>query len=255
MFVHRFCRIAALAVAAITTAASAQQAGDEPTPELIRRIKEQPQNGFFGIHFSFTRPQDDFRRTLDSIGKTGPILGFALEGGYHFDPAPMSAGMNIEFLFNGRDEKTFNYLGPFNRQFRDTLIASNTMIPINAFFRFQPAIARIVEPYIEAVAGFTIMTASSDFRTNFGDNTDDSETSVAWNYGFGAGINVRLVDFIELPNVNRSMFLTMNARYLIGSELNYAVARYDDATQRVTMTAIRSATDMFYFRAGLEFRF
>lgn len=246
--------IAIAAMAAFVSTAVAQQAS-EPTPELINRIKSQPQNGFFGINFSFTRPQNDFRRTLDSIGKTGPILGFSLEGGYHFDPAPISAGLNIDFLFNGRDEKTFNYTTPPNRQFHDTLTASNTMIPINIFFRFQPNVARIFEPYVEAVAGMTILSGSSEFRTNFGSNSDNSKTSVAWNYGFGAGLNIRLVDFIELPNVNRSMFLNINARYIIGSEVNYAVAKYDETLQQISLSDIRSKTDMFYFRAGLMFRF
>lgn len=63
------------------------------------------------------------------------------------------------------------------------------------------------------------------------------------------------MDFIELPNVNRSMFLSVNARYLVGSEVNYTVAKYDEASQQITMTDIRSSTDMFYFRAGLMFRF
>lgn len=105
-----------------------------------------------------------------------------------FDPAPLSADSNVDFLFNGRDEKTFNYPGPFNRQFRDTVIASNTMVPINIFFRLQPSIASVFEPYVEAVAGMTILSGSSEFRTNFGSNSDNSKTSVAWNYGFGAGL-------------------------------------------------------------------
>lgn len=247
--------LASTVLAFIAILPLAAQQADESEAELVKYIKAQPQNGFFGIDFSFTRPQGDFRRALDEVGKTGPVLGFALEGGYHFDPTPVAAGLSVDILFNGSEEKYFNYTGGHGRIYRDTVSASNTMVPIIAFFRFQPDVARVFEPYAEALAGITILTASSDFRTNFGSNSTNTEVSAAWNYGFGAGVNVRLVDFIELPNVNRSLSLAMNARYIIGGTVNYMVANYDDVQERVVMTDIRSKTDMFYFRAGVVWRF
>lgn len=244
---------AVLALAAVLPVAAQQTSESEA--ELVKRIKAQPQNGFFGINLSFTRPQGDFRRALEGVGKTGPVLGFAIEGGYHFDPAPVAAGLSVDVLFNGSKEKTFNYYGSYGRTFRDTVNASNTMFPILVFFRFQPDVVRIFEPYAEVLAGITVLTASNTFKTNFGSNSTNSEVSAAWNYGFGAGLNIRLVDFIELPNVNRSLHLAVNARYIPGGTVNYMVANYDDVQDRVIMNEIRSKTDMFYFRAGVIWRF
>lgn len=249
--------VALTATAILSSAAqqTAAQQTDDTEIELIKRIKAQPQNGFFGIDFSFTRPQGDFRRALDEVGKTSPVLGFALEGGYHFDPLPISVGLSADFLFNGNDEKYFNYASLNGRLFRDTIKASNTMYPIFAFFRFQPDVERIFEPYAEGLAGITVLTASNEFNTNFGSNSKNSEVSAAWGYGFGAGLNIRLVDFIELPNVNRSLLLSMNARYIMGGTVNYMIASYDDVQDRVIMNEIRSRTDMFCFRAGVTWRF
>ncbi len=254
MIIRQILQIAA-AMATINIPIFAQQPED-PTPEMIQRIKSQSQNIYFGINFSFTRPQSDFRRTLDSIGKSGPILGFAIEGGYHFDPIPLAVGMNVDVLFNGHDEKRFrSYNNMYGFYAYDTLSATNNLVPINFFLRFQPNILRYMEPYAEVIGGATILSASNELRRTWYPEQSNTKVSLAWNYGFGFGLNIRLVDYITLPNEIRSTFLSFNARYILGTSVKYSVASYDTAQQQVQMTDISSATDLFFFHAGLTFRF
>lgn len=226
----------------------------DPTPqeeEVIQQLKNRHLPGFFGIAFSNSIPQGDYMRNINSSGP-----GFGIYGGYRISAIPVSVGAEADFHFYASETKynRYQYGYPSYVYVNDTLSTGNSSIPISLFARLEPNIANFVFPYIEGFAGLNILSASYDMKSSYWPKQDQHETNSPFYYGFGAGAQVKLTDFIVLPDVITRMLLDVKFRYMkTGSSDYYTVRLNNDGTP--TFAAYNSPTDQVLFTLGLVFHF
>ena len=217
--------------------------------QIVEKLKNKPLNGFFGLTFTNSVPQGEF---FDSLKNSAQ--GFSLFGGYDLDPIPVAFGLEVDFLFFGGEERIFKY-GPGNWAiYRDTVTTQSSMIPLNVFAKLQPNVGNIVYPYVEAIAGINFLSVSADYKSHFGDRDEKDRFSVAFNYGFGAGLMVKLVDFVTMPNSYSQLLFDVKMRYLKGTRAEYATVTIKDDSS-AEFDDFETNTDMVLFLAGITFRF
>lgn len=223
---------------------------DKPKEEQLRKIKEIPLSGFFGISATNSVPQNQFQ---DSLQKSG--FGLSLFGGYYADPMPFAAGFDADLIFFGgetkrfKDERTGGWgLG------EDTITTNSLIIPLSIFVRIKPIFFNTFMPYFEGFAGYTIFNVSADYKSDLGKLDSKNKTSFAFHYGVSAGLMIELVDFIELPSSHRTMCLDIRMKYLKGNEADYPTAKIKD-DKSFEFNEFRSRTDMLLLLLGLTFRF
>lgn len=220
--------------------------------EIINNLKNRHLPGFFGFGFSNSIPQGDY---MNNIKGAGP--GFGLYGGYRMPVVPVSLGAEVDFHFYGSDtryNKYHHYSLPQYVWVYDTLSTSNSSIPISVFARLEPNLFNFLFPYVEGFAGFNIMSASYDMKSSQWNEVDESETDLALFYGVGAGAQVKLTDFILLPDGISRMLLDVKFRYMKTSNTDYYTVKLNsDGTP--TFAAFNSYTDQVLFTLGLVFHF
>jgi len=217
--------------------------------QIVEKLKNKPLNGFFGFTFSNAVPQGEFFDKLKNSAQ-----GFSLFGGYDIDPIPVVFGAELDFLFFGGEERIFKYGNSGWGQYKDTVTTSSSMIPLNVFVKFQPNISNLIYPYVEAVAGVNFMSVTADYKSNYWDDDSKDRFSVAFNYGFGAGLMIKLVDFITLPNSYSQMLLDVKMKYIKGTKADYATVKIKNDSS-AEFTDFETQTDMVMFLIGLTFRF
>lgn len=230
---------------------------------LIAKIKQNHLNWFVGADLLVGNPQADLRKAFDSIGAGGSGIGFNLMGGYYFDPVPLAITVDVGMAFQAGDNERRTFQSGL---FRDTvdIRSSTTMIPVNVAVRFMPNIGTWVFPYVEGVVGLT--TYSSDFsvtQRRFEEirSQSDDRSDVGWTYGVGAGLSVKLVDFVNLPNALQRMLFDVRMRYLYGSSVEVSnVEPLINETDPMNSTYVfRSASvnssNNVFFSLGLTIQF
>lgn len=223
---------------------------DKPLEEQLRRIKEIPLSGFFGISATNSVPQDQFQNYLNKSG-----FGLSLFGGYYADPIPFAAGFNADLIFFGGETKRFKYQRPGGWGIgEDTVTTTSLIVPLSVFVRIKPIFFNTFLPYLEGFAGFTILNVSADYKPYWGQSDSKNRTSFAFHYGASAGLMIEMVDFIDLPSSHRTMCLDIRLRYIKGNEADYATAKIKDDTS-VEFNDFRSKTSMLLLLLGLTFRF
>ncbi|MCX7736180.1 MAG: hypothetical protein N2319_05665 [Candidatus Kapabacteria bacterium] len=223
---------------------------DKPLEEQLKRIKEIPLSGFFGISATNSVPQNQFQ---DYLQKSG--FGLSLFGGYYADPIPFAAGFNADLIFFGGETKRFKYQKPGGWTIgEDTVTTSSLIVPLSVFVRIKPIFFNTFMPYLEGFAGYTILNVSADYKPYWGKSDSKNKTSFAFHYGASAGLMIELVDFIDLPSSHRTMCLDVRLKYIKGNEADYATAKILDDTT-VEFRDFRSKTDMLLLLLGLTFRF
>ncbi len=241
-----------------TSASIYDRPADSMDSAIIDRIKERPLNWQFGASFMVSNPQDTFRRAIEYLESPGTGYGFALNVAYYFDPIPILLGGEFGLNFFGGSNRTYTVpQGPF---FTDTLRYEtlNTHLPVNVFMRVQPNIATWVFPYGELIGGFTVVGSSLDVSRTSGNvsNSDsESESSLSWQYGLGAGFMVKVLDFITLPNEHQRVLLDVRMRYLRGTDVHVPVIKLrDDQTFYIQSENVPSPT-VIHFNVGLAIQF
>lgn len=227
-----------------------QNKNSQEEAQRVEYLKNLPLHGFAGINFSNSVPQNEY---MDNLQTAGPGFGFI--GGYRFEPIPISVGGQFDMVFFGGDTKYYNYKLPNGWTYaRDTLTTSSWAMPITAFVKIEPNLFNFAYPYLEAFAGFTMMNASANYKSNYGINDDKNEFSANFNYGFGLGTSIKLADFILLPNNITRMLLDVKFRYMSGNETDYYKVK-SNSDGSVTFDKFRSKTDQVFFNLGLVFYF
>lgn len=160
--------------------------------------------------------------------------------------------MNVDFLFFGGDEKTLprTILG---LRVNDTLETSTTMVPILFHTRFQPQITHFLFPYIEVSGGASIYSSNSELRPYGNSRISNSETDIIWMYGIGAGLQFRLVDFVELPSSHSALLLDIYARYLFGEQQSLSKAKIIDDKSEFVSSSVK--TDILSIGIGVSWMF
>lgn len=224
---------------------------------LIERIKQNNLNWQFGLSFFVMNPQDSLRRALEDIGSPGTGLGFLFDIGYYFDPVPVVIGAQGGAAFFGDNSRTFYpMVGPF----RDTLTyeSINTHIPLNLYLRVQPNILTWAYPYAEVVGGVTIISSSLVITRKHGEietSTSEGDGSSLWQYGVGAGVMVKLLDSITLPNELHRLLLDIRCRYMWGGSTRVLSTTINsDQTYQVASRSVPGA-DNVHASIGLVFQF
>ena len=236
--------IAVFAIASGNLFAQTQEQQD-----AAERLKKKPLNGFFGLTFANAVPQGDF---YSNLHKTG--LGLSLYGGYYADPIPVAFGLQGDILFFGGDTKYFTWQKPGGwNAGTDTVETQSMIIPITVFARLQPNTG-IVFPFIEAFAGVNLFSATATYKPYWGPQDDKDKFSASFAYGLGAGISVKLVDFIQLPNQRTSLNLDIKMRYAFGTNADYYKVKLDNNTTP-EFTSFKSETDMIITNVGVSFCF
>ncbi|RPI69812.1 MAG: hypothetical protein EHM43_00465 [Ignavibacteriae bacterium] len=258
-----------LAILALGFAPSAAQEADTertylPGPtdtiddRLIDQIKEQPLSVIFGANFMVTNPQDTLRDALARLQAPEVGYGFAVFAGYSFDPAPIVLTGEFAMSFFGSNER--KYVVPSGPYFRDTITYTTQMMqmPITVAARFQPNIGTWVYPYVEAVGGMTLFSSMLDITRTNGEmqNSDsESEGSVSWQYGAGAGMMIKLADMITLPSTLQRFLLDVRFRYLLGTDVDVASIKInDDQTYTVTKASVPNP-EVIHFNIGFAVMF
>jgi opacity protein-like surface antigen len=218
---------------------------------LIEQLKQKPLKGIFGLSFTNSVPQNEF---YDNLKRSGQ--GFSLYGGYNFTPVPVTVGLQTDFLFYGGDERIFSYRNQGGWTYlRDTVSYQNMIIPVTILMQVRPNVGEYIFPYFEAFAGFTIFSASSDFKSGLGIEDSKDEISAGWNIGLGAGTMIKLVDFVTLPSFYSRMLLDIKARYVNGTPVQYYMVKQINSDTSPDFRRAKSKTDLVTFQVGLVFEF
>lgn len=220
--------------------------------ELVEKLKKKPLPGFFAITFSNAVPQGEFFDSLKTSAQ-----GFSIVGGYDFEPIPIVVGAELDFLFFGGQKEMKSYVNIF--RYYDTLETNSNMIPFNAFIKLQPNIANLFYPYVEGIIGINFLTVSSEYSSyNTVDGLyeeSDNRFSIAINYGFGAGLQIKLVDFITLPNHYSQLLFNFGARYYFGSKADFANVDINKSDMTARFRDFETKTDFLQLLFGISFRF
>lgn len=216
--------------------------------QAAKDLIKQPLAGYAGLSFTTGNPQHGSFQEFSENNS----FGFGLKGGYYFNPIPLTVGMNVDFLFFGGDEKTLprTILG---LRVNDTLETSTTMVPILFHTRFQPQITHFLFPYIEVSGGASIYSSNSELRPYGNSRISNSETDIIWMYGIGAGLQFRLVDFVELPSSHSALLLDIYARYLLGEQQSLSKAKIIDDKSEFVSSSVK--TDILSIGIGVSWMF
>ena len=244
---------------------TAQAEGDE---QLVSSLKLKPKNGLFYLSMGSGNPQKEFQSNIGTGG-----FAFIMGGGYSFEPilpkrytdfnASLVLGMDLGYVTLDRNRRP---AAPWSRY--DDFIYTNSVVPIDVFARLQFNVAQWVFPYAEFISGMNIYSATTDgeYREivrRDGQNVTETRTteiysnrSVFWKYGIGAGMMIKLVENITLPNSASSILLDIKARYNYGVKSNYQKVIDVDQTGTTKYESYENAgTDMLFVQAGIAFRF
>lgn len=223
----------------------------------------QPSNNgnlLLGAHFLMVFPQGDFKKNVDDLG-----FGVNFDLGYGFPAIPVAVGLEGGFATYG--SKSFNV--PFSSTVQVVNVevnTSNSIIPIHAFARLQPATGWF-RPYGEGLLGLNIMTTSSSVKNT---NTEEeiagstNKSDVAFSYGIGGGIAFRLLEqeaheeegehkpgFELLIDARLRMFFGGEASYFTRDAVQYENGSVVfDHTKEHT-----SKTDLWTAQLGVMLRF
>lgn len=216
--------------------------------QAAKELIQKPLHGYGSILFINGNPQDGYFQEL--LGNNS--YGFSIKGGYYFNPIPLTVGMNVDFLFFGGETLRLprTVLG---LTVNDTLETSTTMIPILFHTRFQPQITHFLFPYVELTAGANIYTSTAEVKPYGNPRVSISQTELYWNYGIGTGLQIRLVDFVELPSTHSALLLDIYARYLFGKETYLSKAKIEDVSTTFDWAIVNA--DIFSAGIGITWMF
>lgn len=225
---------------------------------MIEEVKKTPLPVIFGANFMVTNPQDTLRRALNYLDAPDVGYGFAIFAGYQLDPVPITFTGEFAMSFFGSEER--RYVVPSGPYFRDTITytTQNLQMPITVAARYQPNLGTWVYPYVEAVGGMTLFSSMLDIERTNGeiiDSDSESEGSVSWQYGVGAGMMIKLADMITLPSTLQRFLFDVRFRYLKGTDVEVASIKVNnDQTYSVTKATVPSP-EVIHFNIGFAVMF
>jgi hypothetical protein len=237
--------------------------------EEIKALQRAPKHGFFSLTFGSGNPQGEFQSNIGSGGGGGLVaLGYTFEPilPARFNAVNMALSVGAEGGYIGLSSGSAR---PYSLSRYEQFRYSNTIVPLHIFSRLQISLWQWVYPYAELTAGVNIYSASTDgeYYENVRqpDGSINRETRTVslyanrtgfWNYGAGAGLMIKLVEFIQLPGSAQSLLLDIRTRYVYGIKTDYQkVTDVDNAGVTYFRQYHNAGTDMLFVQAGIAFRF
>ena len=209
-----------------------------------------------GAHLMMVLPQGDFKEQVDKLG-----FGFSFDLGYGFPNLPVALGLEGAYAVYGSN--TFSVpLGNIKVVTVD-VTSENSIFLGHAFLRVQPH-QGMFRPYVEGLLGLSVFNTSSsvkDQSTNEAFASSSNSTDVAFSYGAGAGIAVKVYETVnEESGDTFQLFVDARLRYFYGGEAKYyrEDAVYLDNAGNVNFDPSkerRSKTDMITPHLGVMVRF
>jgi len=203
-----------------------------------------------GASLTLGLPQGEFKDNLDRYG-------YGLTGEIFYTPGPIKVfGIGIDLTYMNYGSETRR--APFSNTIPDLTVdvdRSYNMISFHPVIRIYAPLP-MLRPYLDLVAGgnyifttTTIRSRSSLFNKGEEVATDENFSDFAWNYGFGGGV---LIDVMNEPGLKLS--IDLRARYLYGTEAEYlkegsVIVNAQNGT--VTYNVSKSTTDMLFIQAGV----
>jgi hypothetical protein len=197
-------------------------------------------------------PDDESDRSYTLVGTLGFAVGiptgefgdyvgeegFGLDGSVAWAPTklPLLIGLNLGYLSYG----AANHRRVVNTVPVDVRI-SNHIVLGHVVARVQPKLW-ILRPYVDGLIGFKYFGTSTSLNAAGTGNEITSKSNVqdvAFSYGVGAGVDVRLVG---------QVYLDVGVRYLLGTEARYLKDGVNDPA-----SALESRTNMTCIHAGVTF--
>lgn len=250
------CGVSAMVVfGASITALNAQVTGIDDAQ--IERIKQQPLNVIVGLGFLVSNPQGVLADSMRKLNLNHTGFGLNLYAGYYMDPIPVAFTAEVGFSFHGTESKRVILSQIL---FRDTVDyeTSSFNVPMNVAVRLQPNIATWVYPYVEIVGGASLFNSTysvKQFNENRNAEDSESDASVAWQYGVGAGVSVKVADLVSLPNALQRILVDTRMRYLWSSALE--ITRFDlqeDGSYKANKANVAQPQNI-HFTIGIAIQF
>ena len=165
----------------------------------------------------------------------------------------LALGAELGYYYMGNTSSTSEYSEVGIGDYDVTSSFSGSMIPFHMVARIDPLMSSDfpIHPYIEGVAGFKVFNFVREFDTYIYRTDENLPTekevnkSLAWSYGFGGGIRVKITD---------GFFINAKAHKVFGSETKYTDTRsiefHQDGTYSYGTT--KSKTDVYRFTLGIS---
>lgn len=194
-----------------------------PTATAQEMPEGEPQSSVrpeFAASFIVAQPTGAF---YDNLGRAG--VGGNLYLGLGFNQSPFAIGIDFSFAIYGSNTQTV----PFSRTIRSVTVdvtTTNNFVQPHLVLRLQQP-EGIVRPYLDGLVGFKYLFTETRIRDEDRFDNDEIASStnfddVAFSYGAGAGLDVRLYRFRSTePKGPRALYLKLGAQYLLGGEAEY----------------------------------
>ncbi|MFH0991721.1 MAG: hypothetical protein V1799_17070 [bacterium] len=176
-----------------------------------------------GLSFLLGVPKGEFRKNMNNTG-----YGISGEIGFAPQKNPYMIGIDVSFMNYGMEERQ----EPFSTTIPDVTVnveSQNNIVLSHLFLRLQPNTGS-VRPYLEGAVGlkylFTQTTIKNQGHANEEIASSTNLDDIAFSYGGGAGIMVRLFrsnddEDRKLPFRFSDALLDIRVRYLAGAEAEY----------------------------------
>jgi hypothetical protein len=171
----------------------------------------------FDLDMRIASPRGDFK----TVYKDDVFFGFggALLFGLN-ENSPLDMGLEVSYLYMTGHSSNAQYDAPHIGLYDVDTRITGSMVPINFLTRFYPLRNRgyVIQPYLEVIGGFRIFNVRQKVETYlyrddiFLEPEEETNANLAWNYGMGMGLNVRINDFWAI---------NMHAQHMFGSQTNY----------------------------------
>lgn len=201
-------------------------------------------------------PQRDFAAKMDNNG-----YGFELNGLYTPEATPFAFGATLRFMNYGYDSRRV----PFSTTTPGVFVDLTTM---NNFFMFdlearlQPS-GGDIRPYLSGMLGISLLATSTTIKNeSTGEEiaSSSNQNDGAFNYGAGAGLDIRLWSKPEEEREDgdvRDVLLRIGVSYVYGGEAEYLKegSIQDLGGGRVSYDVQRSRTDVLLYQIGVAVTF
>ncbi len=183
----------------------------------------------FGVAFLLGFPQSEFADNVENNG-----YGLNVSFDYTFPQSPFSIGFSGGFLIYGQETRREPFSLP---DVTVEVTRSNTIVPINLYFRVVPATGAVL-PYVEGLVGLNYLFTETETSIKDIDEFDEDRAlsrnllDVLFSYGVGGGFMFRVYQKNKNQGRTRStqdededkvssVYINLGLRYRKGGEAEY----------------------------------
>ena len=194
-------------------------------------------------------PQGEFKEKIDRLGYGIQAQGTLWSPG---PDQPFTVGLNVGYMIYGEESDA----RPLSNTIGDVWVVverQNSLVNFHLLFQVMPFEGSL-RPYIEGLFGGAYIFTETSVQSQWYD--EDIFTTVnfddfTWSYGFGGGLKIKLTEDLEDFT---SLYLDLNARYILGTEAEYLREGdifVNQTNGNVTYLVSKSKTDLMTISVGV----